>query len=101
MWGYGEAVGQRHRPAGVVPLVNAVGRRGFVLSADWLVRAAGNGVGQGDRRGLGVGRVVAGGQLSARGFRHTAATQGGNATAVAAGQHRGVRNQAGRLALSG
>ena len=47
LWGDGEAVRQRHGPAGVVPLVHAVGGRGLVLPADRLVRAAGDRVWQG------------------------------------------------------
>lgn len=94
-------MGQRHRPAGVVPLVHAVGGRRLVLSADWLVRAAGDGVGQGGRWRQRVGRVVAGGQLGARSLRHAAAAEGGDPAAVAAGQDGGVGDQAGGLALSG
>lgn len=94
-------MGQRHGPAGVVPLVYAVGGRGLVLSADRLVRAAGDRVWQGGGRRQRVGRVVACRQLGARSFRHAAATEGGDATAVAAGEDGGVGDQAGRLALGG
>lgn len=94
-------MGQRHGPAGVVPLVHTVGRRRLVLSADRLVGAAGDGVWQGGGRRQWVGRVVACGQLSARSLRYTAATEGGDAAAVAAREDRGVGDQAGRLALSG
>lgn len=48
-------MGQWHGSAGVVPLVHAVGGRGLVLSADRLVGAAGDGVGQGGWRGQRVG----------------------------------------------
>lgn len=103
--GDGQAVGQRDGPARVVPLVHAVGRRRLVLPADGLVRAAGHRVGQaGRRRRQLVGRrrrVVARGQLGARGLRHAAAAEGGDAAAVAAGEDGGVGDQAGGLALSG
>lgn len=92
---------QRHGPTGVVPLVHAVWGRGLVLSADWLVGAAGDRVWQGGGRRLRVGRVVTCGQLSARSFRHAAAAEGGDATAVAAGKDGGVGDQTGRLALGG
>lgn len=46
-------------------------------------------------------RVLACGQLGARGFRHAAAAEGGDAAAVAAGEDGGVGDQACRLALSG
>lgn len=94
-------MGQRHGPAGVVPLVHAVGGRRLVLSADRLVRAARDGVGQGGRRRQRVGRVVARGQLGAGSFRHAAAAEGGDAAAVASGQDGGVGDQAGGLALGG
>lgn len=94
-------MGQRHGPAGVVPLVHAVGGRGLVLPADRLVRAAGDGVRQGGGGRQRVGRVVARGQLRARSFRHAAAAEGGDAAAVAAGEDGGVGDQAGGLALSG
>lgn len=45
--------------------------------------------------------MVASGQLGARSFRHAAATEGGDAAAVAAGQDGGVGDQASRLALGG
>lgn len=47
-----------------------------------------------------MGRVVPSGQLGPRGLRHAAAAEGGDATAVAAGEDRGVGDQAGGLALS-
>lgn len=58
-------MGKRHGPAGVVPLVDAVGRRRLVLSADGLVRAAGHGVWQGGGWRQLVGRMVACGELGA------------------------------------
>lgn len=94
-------MGQRHRPAGVVPLVHAVRWRRLVLSADRLVRAAGDGVWQGGGRRQRVGQVVPCGQLGARSFRHAAATERGDATGVAAGEDGGVGDQAGGLALGG
>jgi len=95
-------VGQRHRPAGVVPLVHAVGGRRLILSADGLVRAAGDGVWQGVGGGQRVVvQVVAGGQLGARSFRHAAAAEGRDAAAVAAREDGGVGDQAGGLALGG
>ena len=92
---------QRHGPAGVVPLVHAVGGRGLVLPADRLVRAAGDRVWQGGGWRQRVGRVVPCGQLGARSLRHAAAAEGGDAAAVAAGEDRGVGDQAGGLALGG
>lgn len=94
-------MGQRHGPPRVVSLIHTVGRWGFVLSADRLVRAAGDGVWQGRGRGERVGGVVPGRQLGARGFRNAAATERGDAAAVAARQDGGVGDQAGRLALGG
>ena len=94
-------MGQRHRPARVVSLVHAIGRRGLVFSTDRLIRAAGDGVWQAGGRRQSVGRMVTGGQLGARSFRHAAATEGGDATAVAARQDGRVGDQAGGLALGG
>lgn len=91
-------MGKWHRPAGVVPLVHAVRGRGLVFSADRLVRAAGDGVWQGGGRRQ---WVVTCRQLGARSFRHAAATEGGDATGVAAGEDGGIGDQAGRLALGG
>lgn len=48
-----------------------------------------------------MGRVVPCRQLGARSFRHAASTEGGDATAVAAGEDGGVGDQAGGLALGG
>lgn len=93
-------MGQRHGPAGVVPLVHAVRGRGLVLPADGLVRAAGDGVGQGGGRRR-VGRVVPGGELRPRGLRHAAAAEGGDAAAVAARKDGRVGDQAGGVALGG
>lgn len=45
--------------------------------------------------------MVPPGQLVARSLGHAAATEGGDATAVAAREDGGVGDQAGRLALSG
>lgn len=45
--------------------------------------------------------MVAGRQLGARSFRHAAAAEGGDATAVAAREDGGVGDQAGGLALGG
>lgn len=92
-------MGQRHGPAGVVPLVHTVGGRGLVLPADRLIRAAGDGVGQGGGRRRRVRGVVPGRQLCPRGLRNAAAAEGGDATAVAAGEDRRVGDQAGGLAL--
>lgn len=94
-------MGQRHGPAGVVPLVHAVGGRGLILPAYWLVRAARDRVRHGGGGGQRVGRVVTSRQLSARSLRHAAAAEGRDAAAVAAGEDGGVGDQAGGLALGG
>lgn len=94
-------MGQRHGPAGVVPLVHAVGGRRLVLSADGLVGAAGDGVWHGGGGGQRVEGVVSCIQLGARRLRHAAATEGRDAAAVRAREHRGAGHQAGGLALSG
>ena len=93
-------MGQRHGPAGVVPLVHAVRGRGLVLPADGLVRAAGDGVGQGGGRRRRVGGVVPGRELRPRRLGHAAAAEGGDTAAVAAGEDGRVGHQAGGLALS-
>lgn len=94
----GETVGQGNRPTRVGALVHAVGRRRLVLAADELVRARGDRVGHG---GPLVGGVVSSGCLGARRLGHTAATHGGDATAVATGEDGRVGHQSSRLALSG
>lgn len=93
-------MGQRHGSAGVVPLVHAVRRRGFVFSADRFVGAAGHRVWQGGGGSQRVRQVVASRQLGARGLGDAAAAEGGDAAAVAAGEDGGIGDQAGRLALS-
>lgn len=78
-------MGEGHGPAGVVPLVYAVRWRRLVLTANGFIRAAGDRVWHAGGGGGGWGQgVVTGGQLGARGLGDATATEGGDATAVAA-----------------
>lgn len=74
-----QAVGKRSRSAGIVPLVDAVGRRGFATPPNGRIC----GHGGGERR---VGQR----EVDPAGLGDAAAAEGGDATAVAARASGGV-----------